>query len=94
MIKSGSRLESQVCETQVIVINPADSLDDLRCGGVAMVEVGASTADDVVLDDRFAGGSVLGKRYVDEVGAEVLVTRAGTGALSVGESPLVFKESK
>ncbi|WAC57076.1 hypothetical protein [Gordonia sp. SL306] len=94
MIKSGSRMASQVCDTQVVVISPADSLDDLRCGGVAMVEVGAPTADGVSLDDRFAGGTVLGKRYVDEGGAEVLVTKAGAGALSVGDAALVFKESK
>ncbi|EUA43108.1 AMP-binding enzyme family protein [Mycobacterium xenopi 3993] len=33
MIKNGTRLASQVCETQVIVVRSADSLDDLRCGG-------------------------------------------------------------
>lgn len=30
MIKSGTRLKSQVCDTQVIVVKTADSLDDLR----------------------------------------------------------------
>ena len=37
MIKNGTRLQSQVCDTQVIVVRSADSLDDLRAGGVAMV---------------------------------------------------------
>ena len=37
MIKNGTRLASQVCDTQVIVVRSADSLDDLRCGGVPMV---------------------------------------------------------
>lgn len=32
MIKNGTRLQSQVCDTQVIVVRSADSLDDLRCG--------------------------------------------------------------
>ena len=27
----------------------------------------------------------MGKRYVDETGAEVLVTKAGAGTLSVGD---------
>ena len=33
MIKNGTRLQSQVCDTQVIVVRSADSLDDLRAGG-------------------------------------------------------------
>ena len=37
MIKNGTRLQSQVCDTQVIVVRSADSLDDLRAGGVPMV---------------------------------------------------------
>ncbi len=37
MIKNGTRLQSQVCDTQVIVVRSADSLDDLRAGGAPMV---------------------------------------------------------
>ncbi|BDN80353.1 hypothetical protein MPS_4189 [Mycobacterium pseudoshottsii JCM 15466] len=40
MIKNGTRLASQVCDTQVIVVRSADTLDDLRCGGAPMVEIG------------------------------------------------------
>jgi hypothetical protein len=67
----------------VIVVKTADSLDDLRCGGAPRVAIGAdrSGAD---VDPAFAGASVMGKRYVDEGGAEVLVTKAGAGTLSVG----------
>ena len=36
----------------------------------------------------------MGKRYVDESGAEVLVTKAGAGTLSIGASPLTLKEAK
>ncbi len=36
----------------------------------------------------------MGKRYVDENGAEVLVTKAGKGTLSVGSTPLTIKEAK
>ena len=39
MIKNGTRLQSQVCDTQVIVVRTADSLDDLRAGGVPMVPI-------------------------------------------------------
>ena len=32
MIKNGTRLQSQVCDTQVIVVRSSESLDDLRSG--------------------------------------------------------------
>ncbi|QRY50971.1 hypothetical protein [Mycolicibacterium septicum] len=97
MIKNGTRLQSQVCDTQVIVVRSADSLDDLRAGGVAMVELGQETpAKDsgASLDPAFSDGNLMGKRYVDEGGAEVLVTKAGAGTLSVGTTALSLKEAK
>jgi|SRR5271170_4275757 len=93
MIKNGTRLASQVCDTQVIVVKTADSLDDLRCGGTPMVAIGADRSG-AAPDAAFAGGSVMGKRYVDAGGAEVLVTKAGAGTLSVGAVPLSLKEAK
>ncbi|BBX56510.1 hypothetical protein TM48_01044 [Mycobacterium shottsii] len=92
MIKNGTRLASQVCDTQVIVVRSADTLDDLRCGGAPMVEIGVQRSGQ--LDPEFADGSVLGKRYVDEAGAELLVTKPGAGSLSVGATKLALKEVK
>ena len=94
MIKNGTRLQSQVCDTQVIVVRSADSLDDLRAGGAPMVPIDAEKASDLTLDDSLAEGNLMGKRYVDENGAEVLVTKAGKGTLSVGTTPLTIKEAK
>jgi hypothetical protein len=94
MIKTGTRLKSQVCDTEVIVIKIGDGLDDLRAGGVPMREIGADAASDAVLDQNFSGGNVMGKRYVDESGAEVLVTKAGAGTLAIGDTPLSIKEAK
>lgn len=97
MIKSGTRLKSQVCDTQVIVVKPADSLDDLRAGGAPMVPLDSESPDaagGVALDPDFASGCVMGKRYVDDAGAEILVTKAGAGTLSVGSVPLAVKEAK
>ncbi|QEN16494.1 hypothetical protein ACRDU6_30855 [Mycolicibacterium sp. ELW1] len=94
MIKNGSRLQSQVCDTQVIVVKAADSLDDLRCGGHPMLPLDAERPVTAALDPAFAGGSLMGKRYVDEDGAEVLVTKAGAGSLSVGAMALTLKEAK
>jgi hypothetical protein len=94
MIKNGTRLQSQVCDTQVIVVRTSDSLDDLCAGGTLMVPIDAEKSADATLDLAFSDGTVMGKRYVDEAGAEVLVTKAGAGTLSVGTTALTLKEAK
>ncbi len=94
MVKNGTRLQSQVCDTQVIVVRSADSLDDLRAGGAPMIAMDADKAADVSLDPELSGGNAMGKRYVDDAGAEVLVTKAGRGTLSIGSTPLSLKEAK
>ncbi|MEB3065126.1 hypothetical protein [[Mycobacterium] zoologicum] len=94
MVKSGTRLQSQVCDTQVIVVKAADSLGDLRCGGRSMVPVGSDRPADAAPDPAFSDGNAMGKRYVDTTGAEVLVTKAGSGTLSVGTTALALKEAK
>jgi hypothetical protein len=98
VIKNGARLQSQVCDTQVIVIRTAQSLDDLRAGGVRMIVVGhhndPAKSSEFTMDPDFCDGNLLGKRYVDEGGAEVLVTKAGAGTLSVGTTALAVKEVK
>ena len=97
MIKNGTRLQSQVCDTQVIVVRSADSLDDLRAGGAPMVPIGTENTaghSALTLDAALSDGNVMGKRYVDDAGAEVLVTKAGAGSLSIGSTPLEIKEAK
>jgi len=94
MIKTGTRLRSQVCDTQVIVVRASERLDDLRAGGIPMLPLDAEIAGGATLDPEFSAGNVMGKRYVDESGAEVLVTKAGAGTLSVAEVPLTLKEAK
>jgi hypothetical protein len=93
MVKNGTRLQSQVCDTQVIVVRSAASLDDLRCGGQPMVAMDADKSGGSP-DPAMSEGNAMGKRYVDEAGAEVLVTKAGAGTLSVGETALSLKEAK
>ena len=69
MIKNGTRLQSQVCDTQVIVVRSADSLDDLRAGGAPMVPIGAERSG-VDSESRWIRRSPtatsMGKRYVDD----------------------------
>ncbi|OBH01644.1 hypothetical protein A5692_17095 [Mycobacterium sp. E342] len=98
MIKNGTRLQSQVCDTQLIVVRSSEALDDLRIGGAPAVPIPLGTQDPKVDSkytvDAFAGGTVMGKRYVAADGAEVLVTRAGKGSLSIGTTPMAIKEVK
>ena len=97
MIKNGTRLQSQVCDTQVIVVRSAESLDDLRAGGAPMVPIGSENSavdGGITLDAALSDGNLMGKRYVDDGGAEVLVTKAGRGTLSIGTTPLSIKEAK
>ncbi len=94
MIKNGTRLQSQVCDTQVIVVRSAESLDDLRAGGAPMIPIGDEPDAGLSLDSALSDGNQMGKRYVDDSGAEVLVTKAGKGTLSVGATPLSIKEAK
>lgn len=94
MIKTGTRLQSQVCDTQVIVVRSSDGLDDLRAGGVPMIPLNAEKTEGAQLDPAFSDGTVMGKRYVDASGAELLVTKAGAGSLSVGSTPLEQKAAQ
>lgn len=95
MFKNGTRLRSQVCDTQVIIVKTSDSLADLRAGGVPMVPFDApQEAETRALAPEFAEGNLMGKRYVDDEGAEVLVTKAGAGTLTIGTTPLSIKEAK
>lgn len=93
-LKAGSRLQSSVCDTQIMVVKaPADDLD-MTCGGVAMVAVG----DEPVAGEAAEGltdGSAMGKRYTNEDGSlEVLCTKPGAGSIGIGDTALQLKDAK
>ena len=93
-LKAGARFQSTTCETQVVAVKAPAGDVDLRCGGAPMVELGtdAPKTDPAA---GFDGGTLMGKRYADdEVGIELLVTKAGAGALSIGETLVGLKEAK
>lgn len=96
-LKSGQRLRSQVCTTEVIVVRvPADDLE-LTCGGAPMVELGTEVAEGGTPAPGLDDGTLLGKRYTtdDADGTlELLVTKGGAGTLAGNGVPLVTKESK
>ncbi|MFD6060192.1 hypothetical protein [Rhodococcus wratislaviensis] len=95
MLKLGMRLHSQVCSTEIIVIRASDTDAIVQCGGHPMSEIGVAKVDGRKLNEAFSAGTTLGKRYVDADNTiEVLVTKAGSGSLTLGESPLHIKDAK
>jgi hypothetical protein len=95
-LKPGLRLRSQVCDTEVIVVRAPSEPLDLRCGGTPMIDIAAEVREGGRPAAGFTDGNQLGKRYTlegyDQL--ELLVTRAGEGALSIGNSRLIVKEAK
>ncbi|GAA4259761.1 hypothetical protein [Dietzia aurantiaca] len=79
-MKTGTRMYSQACEGEVMVIKGVDV--ELACGGVPMSDAAGDSGSGVA--DGFDGGTVLGKRYQDEEsGLQVLCVKPGSGSLSV-----------
>jgi hypothetical protein len=93
-LKPGLRLRSATDPCEVVVVKaPADPVD-LRCGGHAMAPTDAEVTAAAV-ESGFDGGTQLGKRYADEaLGLEILCTKSGEGALSVGDAVLEVKGAK
>lgn len=93
-LKAGMRLKSQTDACEVVVVKaPADPVD-LRCGGHPLVSAGEEAAGQSV-ESGFDGGTQLGKRYADdELGLELLCSKAGEGSLSVGDTVLDIKGAK
>jgi hypothetical protein len=94
-LKLGSRYLSTVCDTQVMVIRTIADALDLRCGGHPMELAGGSLQKGTAPEPDFAGGTLIGKRYIDEADRiELLCTKAGTGSLSLGTQQLLVKQAK
>ena len=94
-LKPGLRLESATCDTQVVVVRaPKEATDvDVRCGGHPMRDLG--TGGDRLALTGEGDATLLGKRYADEeLGVEVLCTKAGSGTLAVDGRPLAIKTAK
>jgi hypothetical protein len=94
-LRPGTRLRSQACSTEVVVVRAGTGAVDLTCAGHPMVgfdEPAAALPLVVGLD----GGTAVGKRYTaaSDRTIEVLVTKGGAGTLGDGATPLELKQAK
>src|SRR5260221_1129751 len=92
----GQALASPVDTTTVIVVRDRDSEIDVTCAGVEMWDPkGGGEAPGGTADPEQLTGSLLGKRYAhDELGLELLCTKAGQGTIAVNGVPLAQKGPK
>jgi hypothetical protein len=93
-LKAGQRLASTVCDAEVVVVKAPEGDVEIGCGGAPMVEVGQDP-ERGTLDASLGDAALLGKRYADEdAGLELLCTKAGAGALTLGGTVLGLKGAK
>lgn len=92
----GQMLASTVDTTAVIVVRCPDGELEITCGGAAMAEGnGPGSATTGTPHPDLMGGSLLGKRYADEdLGVELLCTKAGPGTIAVNGVPMPVKSAK
>jgi len=95
LLKPGSRIRSVVCATEVMVIICPDRDVDVTCGGLPMIELGAEPPPGATIDSAAAGGTQIGKRYVNPAGdLELLCTKPGKGTLAADGTALAVKGAK
>jgi hypothetical protein len=84
-LKPGSRWQSAVCDTEVVVVRAPAVRAALSIGGAGVLPANASRERPGAQPDAaLADGTLLGKRYADEAtGLQVLCTKAGTGTITV-----------
>lgn len=91
----GQTLSSTVDATTVVVIKAPDTDLALTCGGADMVDTKEAAGVTGTADPAQQDGSALGKRYADdELGLELLCTKAGPGTLAANGAPLQLKGAK
>lgn len=92
-LKAGGKLKSTVCDTQVMVIKAPPGEHTLLCGGVEMGGAAATVSGAPAADA--AGGTLIGKRYVNaDESLELLCTKGGAGSLALGAEALEVKQAK
>jgi hypothetical protein len=95
MLRAGQKLDSAVSDAQVVVVKAPSTDVTVSCGGAPMLAEGDEPAVGAALDASLGDGPAIGKRYADEeLGLEVLCTKAGEGALAADGQVLLPKGAK
>ena len=94
-IKIGARFRSAVCDTEVVVVRAVEDDIELCCGGPPMLDLGSGRPTGADPAPGAAGGTLVGKRYVDPATSiELLCTKAGAGSLAVDGRLMEIKTAK
>lgn len=94
-LKAGTRLRSLVSTTEVVVVKPPATAAELTCGGQPLVPLDDPRQSDISAPVGDDGGTLIGKRYVDEeAGLELLCSKAGDGQLAINGRALTVKGAK
>jgi hypothetical protein len=94
-LKTGSRMKSAVCATQVMIVAAPGGDVEITCGGAPMLDVAATAPEGGSIAPDAKEGTKLGKRYVNDAGdLELLCTKPGEGSIAVAGVPLKLKEAK
>jgi len=92
-LRVGQVLGSAVDGTKLIVTKAPAGDVDVTCGGVPMVD--GEPTNGGAGDPALNGGTLLGKRYVDDAGSiELLCTTAGDGSVALNGEVLVTAQAK
>jgi hypothetical protein len=90
-VKPGTKLKSQVCDTEIMLILCGNG--EIACGGAPMLETRPAIPGTINPD--FSSSSQMGKRYVNASGSfELLCVRPGKGSLSIDGIALTTKDAK
>jgi hypothetical protein len=95
-LSPGTRLRSQVCTTEVVVVRGPETLLELGCGGAPLTVAEADAAIIGAPVEGLDSPTLLGKRYTssEPSSLELLVVKAGAGTLTADGQALVLKEAK
>jgi len=92
-LKPGQKLYSAVCGAQFVVVRAPSEPVDIGCGGEPLLEEEKASLG--IVDQSLGDAVQMGKRYADEeLGLELLCSRAGEGALTVDGHVLPMKGAK
>jgi hypothetical protein len=94
-LKPGTRLFSAVCATEMIAVRTPGGDVAVTIGGVEPVLDAAQRDPSTSPVAGHDGGTLMGKRYVDEANTiELLCTKPGNGAPAIDGILLSIKDAK